>query len=489
MENNQEPQHRQPEDREMPQDTELLKTENTGEELPETEEDSSGQVFFRSVRAKAVKILSRFERSDSYLDKLMEHELADSELNSLDKSLLTELVNGVIRWKGKLDWVLTGFYFGDYQKNLNLVKNAMRVALYQIQFLDKIPLYAAVNEAVELVKKLQGEKTAGMVNGVLRNIARNLEGVRYPVKEEDLVYYYSVIYSHPRWMVKRWLDRYGEADTERLLQRNNLRPHVPIRVNMLKSTPHEVLDYLHNNNIYHYQSFFLENSITIKAPNRSVTSLDLFRDGKITVQDTSASLATMLAAPAEGQTVVDLCAAPGGKSFYMAEMMKNNGRIIAIDKYDSKLALIREGADRLGITCIETLAGDSEEMAIEAVPDIIFADVPCSGLGTLSKKPDIKWKREREDIVQLTAIQKRILENAARYVRKGGAVVYSTCTIEPEENEEIVTGFLQAHPEFELDPADKYLPQNVCSDGYMRLLPHIHKIDGAFAARLRRKED
>lgn len=324
-------------DRELPSESLPVTISQPQADMPEPEEELAGQVFFKSVRAKAVKILSRFERSDSYLDKLMEHELEDSDLSFLDKSLLTELVNGVIRWRGKLDWVLTGFYFGDYQKNLNIVKNAMRVALYQIQFLDKIPLYASVNEAVELVKRLQGEKTAGMVNGVLRNIARNLEVVRYPLKEDDVVYYYSVIYSHPRWMVKRWLDRFGESDTEKLLQRNNLRPHIPIRINMLKYSPRDFLFYLRENNIYHYHSQFSDNSFNIKVPGRSIFSMEQFREGKITVQDTSATLATKLAAPLPGQTVLDLCAAPGGKSFYLAELMNDEGRVIAIDKYPSKL--------------------------------------------------------------------------------------------------------------------------------------------------------
>lgn len=475
-------------DSEMPSESLPVPIAESHGDISEPEEEMGGQVFFNSVRAKAVKILSRFERSDSYLDKLMEHELEDSELSFLDKSLLTELVNGVIRWRGKLDWVLTGFYFGDYQKNLNIVKNAMRVALYQIQFLDKIPLYASVNEAVELVKRLQGEKTAGMVNGVLRNIARNLEGVRYPVKEEDIVYYYSVIYSHPRWMVKRWLDRFGESETEKLLQRNNLRPHVPVRINMLKYSPRDFLFYLRENNIYHYHSQFSENSFNIKVPGRSVFSMELFQEGKITVQDTSATLATRLAAPVAGHTVLDLCAAPGGKSFYLAELMNDSGRVIAIDKYPSKLNFINKGAERLGLKSIETIAGDSEEISLEVQPDIVFADVPCSGLGTLSKKPDIKWKREREDITQLAEIQTKILENASNYIKPGGVIIYSTCTIETEENEDIINEFLKRHPEFELDPAEKYLPEAVCEDGYMKTLPHIHKIDGAFAARLVRKK-
>ncbi len=452
------------------------------------EQDEAGSIF-KSARAKAIKILSRFERSDSYIDKLLDSELNTDNLNRFDKSLLTEIVNGVIRWKNKIDWVLTGFYHGDYQKCLNVVKNSMRVALYQIQYLDKIPLHAAIYESVEIVKRIQGEKTAGIVNGVLRNIARNLEIIRYPVKDDDIVYYYSIIYSHPRWMVKRWLQRFGEENTEKLLQRNNLRPYLALRVNLLKSGTNEIENILRDLNIYYYQCRFSQENYYLKTPHRGISSMEIFQNGKITIQDASASLAVKLASPVEGQSVVDLCAAPGGKSFYMAEMMKNKGKVIAIDKYDHKLNLISNGAQRLGLTCIETLAGDSSEIKLEEKADLVFADVPCSGLGTLSKKPDIKWKREREDIINLAEIQRSILDNAADMVKPGGVIVYSTCTIEPEENEDNVNWFLDKHPEFELDPAEKYLPAEVCKNGFFATFPHVHKIDGAFAARLVKKED
>lgn len=436
------------------------------------------------ARASAIRILSRFERSDSYIDKLIDSEIRNNNFNDLDKSLLTELVNGVIRWRGKLDWVLVGFYQGDFLKCLNIVKNAMRVALYQILFLDKIPTYAAINESVEIVKRIQGEKAAGIVNGVLRNIARNLENIRYPEREEDIAYYFMIMYSHPRWMVRRWLEGFGEKETENLLITNNRRAYIPLRVNLLKSSKIEVDKDLTNNEILYYHSPYFENTFIVKFLKKSVTNLEIYQKGFVTVQDPSASLALKLALAKPGNRVIDLCSAPGGKSFFLAEQMNNQGYILALDKYKFKLKQIEEGAERLGIKIISTLGADARTYETSEKFDIVIADVPCSGTGTISKKPEIKWKREREDITDLVKIQRDILSNSVNLVKEGGVIIYSTCSIEPEENFENIEWFLREHTNFRLDPAEKYLPEKVCKDGYLQTFPHIHYIDGAFSARL-----
>lgn len=443
--------------------------------------------FMTKVRATAIKILNRFERSDSYLDVLLDKAIRENDFNELDRSLLTELVYGVIRWKAKLDYVLVGFYFGDYLKCLNVVKNAMRIALYQIMFLDKIPLFAAVNESVEYVKYIQGEKTAGIVNAVLRNIARNIDNIRYPDREEDIIYYLSVMYSYPRWIVKRWLDRYGETEAEKMLFSSNRRPYVTIRVNTFKTNTEFVIGELKKMNVQFFVSPYLPDSIVIRNPKFNILTSNLFNDGYVTIQDTSASLVSALVAPKEGQLIYDLCAAPGGKSFYLAEMMKNTGKIIALDKYPSKLRFIEEGSKRLGLTNIITQSGDAQEIRFDEPADIVLVDVPCSGLGTIAKNPDIKWKKEREDIYNLASLQKKILMNAAQNVKIDGALIYSTCTTEPEENEQNIEWFFSQFPNFVLDPAEKYLPEIVCDSGFLRTLPSKHHIDGAFAARLIRK--
>jgi 16S rRNA (cytosine967-C5)-methyltransferase len=396
--------------------------------------------FFSGVRAAAIRILSRFERSDAYLDKLIERELSNGELSAKDRALLTELINGVIRWRWKLDWGLTGFYHGDYLKCLNIVKNAMRVAFYQIMFLKKIPDYAAINESVEVVKKLQGEKTAGIVNGVLRNLARNLDNIRYPKRDNDPIYYLSVMESHPRWLVRRWVDQFGEESAEVILQANNRRPYVPVRINTLQTTAEEVEAFFHEEDLRYIKSEYTDRSYILKSPRMDITQTELFKSGKITIQDPSATMAAMLAQPKPGMNVIDLCAAPGGKSFMLAEQMQNDGNVVAIDKYESKLRFIESGKQRMGYDIITPFAADAENLVIENPADLIFADVPCSGLGTLSKKPDIKWKRERDDLYTLSKIQREIMSNAAKLLRSGGVFVYSTCTIEPEENMKMSIG-------------------------------------------------
>ncbi len=439
------------------------------------------------ARYVAVRILSRFERSDSYIDKLLAQELSHSGLIQKDKALLTELVNGVIRWKGSLDWVLTGFYHGEYQKCLNIVKNAMRVGLYQIMHLNRIPIHAAIDESVEIVKRIQGDKTAGIVNGVLRNISRNIDNIRYPNPEEDRVYYLAITKSHPKWMVKRWMEQFGRDFTEKMLDANNQRPPIIIRVNSSKTSPEEVIKLLKDKNVDHVQSQYLDSSISIKTQKANISSTELFTKGYITIQDTSASLAARLTNASPGNTIVDLCAAPGGKTFYMAELIKDEGKVISVEKYRSKIRFIKEGVDRMELKSVEMMRGDAREISFDENIDIVLADVPCSGLGTLSKKPDIKWKREPDDIKSLASLQRNIMANAAKMLRSGGVLVYSTCTIEKEENIENIEWFLSEHPEFEIDPAENYLPDGVCKDGFMQTFQHLHGMDGAFAARLVKK--
>jgi 16S rRNA (cytosine967-C5)-methyltransferase len=451
------------------------------------EQEEQDLSYLNGARIAAVKILSRFERSDSYLDKLIYNELKKTKLSSVDTAFLYELVNGVIRWKEKLDYVLVGFYHGDYMKLLNIIKNALRVGLYQIMFLDKIPVHAAINESVEYIKKIQGERTANIANGVLRNIDRNVDNIRFPDKETDPIYHYSVVYSHPRWMVRRWEQRFSRAELEELLYINNKRPYVPIRVNTLLTNAADVIKVLVEHGLTYFISEYLPETIIVKNPKMDIGSLPIFKDGLVTIQDPSASMAAKLTNAKAGDFIIDTCAAPGGKSFYMAEMTGDDCKIISLDKYESKLRLIDENAERLKLKSIKTMVGDAESVTFSEKADIVLCDVPCSGLGTLSKKPDIKWKRDIDDIYILSGVQKRILQHASELVKPGGALVYSTCTIEPDENREIIDRFLKKNTDFELDPAEKFLPKEVCNNGCMETYLHRHFIDGAFAARMIKK--
>ena len=438
------------------------------------------------MRGVAVRLLNRVERSDSYLDRVLDAELRSPELNDLDKGLLTELVHGVLRWQNKLDWVLNGFSHGNFQKSEVNIKNTLRVALYQILFLDRIPHAAAVNEAVELIKRVRGEKVGGLVNAVLRNIIRNLGGIRFPDPNEDYVQYLSVMYSHPHWMVKRWVKRFGPEDTQKLLVANNERPSLSLRINKLKAQPGEFLTMLDQQHIQYTGSAHIDFFVRVKSLTR-IGQMELFRRGFFTIQDESAVLPCLMLAPQPGERVIDLCAAPGGKTTAMAEMMRNEGEVVAIDKYEMKLSFIKAACDRLGLHNVKLLAVDASTLDSEQA-DKVLLDTPCSGLGVLAKKPDIKWKRDITDIIKLARMQKGLMENAARLVKPGGVLVYSTCTMEPEENIEVVMHFLAKHPEFTVENANSYASHAlVNTDGYVETFPHHHGMDGSFAVRLKKK--
>ena len=445
------------------------------------------KLLFHGVRGSAVKILNRVERTDAYLDKLLEAELRSEEINDLDKSLLTEIVNGVLRWQMKLDWVLNGFFHGNFTKAEVTVKNALRAALYQIMFLDKVPHHAAVNEAVEFVKRIRGEKAANLVNAVLRNIIRNIDGIHYPDVTIDAGQYLAVMYSHPLWVVRRWMNRFGYAETEKLLQSNNERPTLSLRINTSKITVEKFLELLTSQNVAFEKSKYLHNFIKTSSLS-NVSQTELFRRGYFSVQDESAGIACQLLTVKPGDRIIDLCSAPGGKTTFIGEMLHAEGEVVAIDKYSTRLNLVKASCERLGITNATILAADGVEFTTDPA-DKVLVDVPCSGLGILSKKPDVKLKRESEDIRDLVVLQKLLVENASTLVKNGGILVYSTCTIEPEENFGIIRSFLEHHPEFTVDSATQFVHQSlVNSDGYVETLPHKHGMDGSFSIRLKKSE-
>ncbi len=441
--------------------------------------------LYEGPRGTSVKILNRVDRSDAYLDRLIDAEFRSNEMNELDKALMNEIVTGVIRWRAKLDWVLTGFFHGNFTKAETNIKNALRVALYQILFLDKVPHSAAVNESVMFIKRLRGQKVGDLVNAVLRNILRNLENIRYPDAKEDQIQHLAVVESHPQWIVKRWVRRFGAEETKQLLESNNRRPDLTLRVNSLKIDFNYFLSKLSDHQVQFARSQALDFFVRVKHM-AGIGASEMFQQGFFVVQDESAGLAVRLLDPKPGERVLDLCSAPGGKTTYIGELMKNVGEIVAVDRYESRLNLVKSACHRLGLANVHFVTADASEVKT-APADKVLLDVPCSGLGVLAKKPDAKWKREPEDLEHLTAIQKSILENAADLVKPGGVVVYSTCTTEPEENYDLVKAFLAGHPEFSVESASSFVsPTLVHADGYVETFPHRHGMDGSFSIRLRR---
>ena len=446
-------------------------------------ESHSIRDLYQGVRGLAIKILNRIDRTDAYLERMLDNEMKSNELAGPDKALLYEIVHGVVRWQGRLDWILNGFYKGTFSKAIPNLKNALRVALYQILFLDRVPDYAAVNEVVEFVKKLQGQKPADLVNAVLRNIIRSKNSIRYPNPEEDLVGYLSAYYSHPSWMVKRYVARFSREETEKLLLINNEKPFLTLRINALKTKPEEFKSLLDAVNLKYRQGSYLPEFFKLMNLT-NITAWEYYGKGYFNIQDESAGLACRLLDVHEGLRVVDMCAAPGGKTAYIAALMHSRGEVVAIDRFESRLKLLQKNMDRLSVDCVRIVVADALEY--KSIPfDRVLVDVPCSGSGTLSKKPDIKWKKDIFDIRNMNELQLKLLKKAATLVKPGGVIVYSTCSMEPEENFEIVKKFLDENPDFSFESARGKFPDEIIDEnGCIQTLPHIHKMDGAFAAKI-----
>lgn len=449
-------------------------------------DDQQRERLYAGPRGTAVKILNRIDRSDAYLDKLLDAELRSDELNELDKGLMNEIVTGVVRWQMKLDWVLTGFFHGNFTKAETNIKNALRVALYQILFLDKVPQSAAVNEGVEFIKRMRGQKVADLVNAVLRNIIRNIENIRYPDPNEDRIRHLAVVESHPIWLVNKWVARFGYDEAQRLLAANNRRPDLTLRVNRLKIDFDYFLSQLNQHQVQYTRSMYLEYFVLVQHM-AGIGGSEMFRQGFFSVQDESGGLAVMLLDPKPGERIIDLCSAPGGKTTFIGELMKNAGEIVSIDRYETRLNLVKNSAQRLGIANAHFIVADATTIQVPPA-DKVLVDAPCSGLGVLAKKPDAKWRREPEDIRDLVKLQRSILENATTLVKPGGCLVYSTCTTEPEENLDLVRDFLANHQEFAIEPAGDAVPKEVIAgDGFIETFPHRQGMDGSFAVRLRKK--
>lgn len=442
--------------------------------------------LFTGVRGLAVKILNRIDRTDAYLDKLLDTEIKQSDFSGVDKALLFELVHGVMRMLNRIDWVLNGFYKGQFSKAIPNIKNSLRVALYQILFLEKIPDYAAVNEAVEFIKKAQGQKAADLTNAILRNIIRSKDSIRYPDRNEDIIAYFSVYYSHPVWLVKRWLNRYGEEFTEQLLIANNNKPNLNLRVNTLVTNKEELKSLLDKVELKYKEGLYLDDFIRM-ANLSNIADWEYFSKGYFSIQDESTGVPVNLLGVNPGDRVLDLCAAPGGKTAYIAAKMENKGEIVALDKYESRIKILQKNLGRLKVENVKFIETDALEYESTELFDKILLDAPCSGLGTLTKKPDLKWKRELLDLKKLTELQYKLLEKGGKLLKPGGYIVYSTCTIEPDENSEIVTKFLFENPGFVLESAKSIIDDKlVTEEGFVQAFPNIHGIDGSFSAKIKR---
>ncbi len=444
------------------------------------------------AREVALDVLIRVDEAGSYSNLELNHALRAAALGPADAGLATELVYGTIQRRHTLDVVIGRFVKAGGKKLQSWVLNLLRMSLYQIRFLDRIPDRAAVHEAVEIAKRRGHQGIASLVNGVLRNVLRQPEVWETP-PAGGLAARIAFAESHPEWLVRRWLSQYGERVTRAICESNNRPPHPSIRVNRLKISRDELLAHLSESFPQSEASPVSPYGIRLSGGHPAGT--DWFAQGFCTVQDESSMLVAPSLAVRPGMRVLDACAAPGGKTTHLAELMDNTGEIVACDVHPHKRNLIEETARRLGVTIIRTLVADAAELPHKGLGTFerILLDAPCTGFGVIRRKPDLKWNKREADIAEIASLQYRLLTQVSTMLAPGGLMVYSTCTIEPEENQRIVERFVAEHPEFALDgtlAAD--LPPTVrdtvdASRGFVQILPSHFDSDGFFIARLKRK--
>lgn len=436
-----------------------------------------------NAREIAYKVLLDIEKNNNYSNMAINKYFKDVKLSNQDRGLATEIIYGVIENKYYIDYMIDKLSKVKTNKMEIYVKTLLRMGVYQIMLLNSISDYAAVNETVNLAKK-KNSKVSGFINGILRNVIRQKEEIG-KVKTKDDIEYLAIKYSYDKWMIKNWIAHFGKEFTEELVEANNERPNIYLRTNTLKITRGELIEKLAEQNIKAEKVNVVEEAIKVEHL-KDIENNKLYKEGLFTVQDISSMLVGKVMNPKENSLILDVCSAPGGKTTHMATLMNNTGQVVSRDIYDHKLKLIKASANRLGLTNIDAQEFDGMKLDRESIAkfDYVLADVPCSGLGIIRRKPEIKYK-EKEEFRELPPIQKKILENAAKYVKVGGTLIYSTCTIQDNENINVVNEFLQKYKNFELAPIKEV---NVDLDnqekGYMKIYPNVHDMDGFFISKL-----
>lgn len=439
------------------------------------------------AREVALKIINDIFHNNAYANIALAREINRQKLSDQDRRFITELVYGTVKARATLDWMISHYINRPLDKIAPVILNILRMGMYQMFFLSKIPVSAACNQAVELTKKYGHTGTVKFVNAVLRNAGRTPEKIVYPDKQRNMTQFLALTYFHPEWMVARWLKRLGAEATEELCKINNLTPPLCLRTNTLKNTREELLAILESEGVVAEPSRWTAEGIVCHS-FPALSTLKSLREGLFQVQDESSMLVAHVLDPQPGEFVIDACGAPGGKSTHIGALMKNKGRIVSTDIHEHKLAITRENAERLGISTIETQALDATTIGSKYPDqaDRVLVDAPCSGLGVLRRKADSRWRKEKSMLQELPKLQSAILHSAADCVKVGGVLVYSTCTTEPEENQEVVEHFLQERQNFKLQNTGSFLPVSGHDADMVQLWPHVDHVDGFFIARLMR---
>ncbi|MEW8972767.1 MAG: 16S rRNA (cytosine(967)-C(5))-methyltransferase RsmB [Tissierellaceae bacterium] len=441
-------------------------------------------------REIAMKILIDINEKDAYSNIVINRHL-DKDIDSRDESFIREVVYGVLENKLYIDYIISKASKIKLKKIHYNILEILRIGIYQIVFMDRIPDSAAVNESVKLAKKYGHRGTIGYVNGMLRSIIRDKDGF-LNIDVKDKINYISIKYSHPKFMVERWAKEYGIGFTEDLCKKNNEVPSLNIRVNTLKISREDLRERLSQKGIKTKYGRYAYDCLIVENPQGIVDTHE-FKEGLFTIQDESSMLVSQVMNPRDGSLVLDVCAAPGGKSTHMGQIMENKGMIISRDIFQHKIQLIEDNARRLGVDIIKAEIFDALNRDIDLIDklDYCLLDAPCSGLGLIRRKPEIKWNRVEEDIKSLSDLQYRIIDNIKDYVKIGGILVYSTCTVEKEENILLIDRFIEENPGFKLiGIEDRFQNRDgldTLEHGYIQLFPNIHDTDGFFIAKMRKE--
>lgn len=434
----------------------------------------------KNARQIAFEALLKIHRDSAYSNLAVDAALKENaHLDDRDKAFVSNIVYGTLDRLILIDYNLSLYLNQPVKKLKPELHTILRMGVYQLLFMDKVPSRAAVNESVNLAKMNKSSFAASLVNAVLRRVADN--GVRLPDCAPDSPEYLSIKYSCPEWILSMWIDAYGVENAVALAEKALDAPPLVIRVNTLKTNTDDLILKLADEGVVAEKANGFENALVIKNSG-GVENLNAYREGLFHAQDFASQLCCKALDAKEGETVFDLCSAPGGKAFTIAESMNNTGCVRAFDIYQSRVDLIKNGAARLGLSNVYTYLSDASIFNENyGMADRVLCDVPCSGLGIIRRKPEIRFKN-RSDIDNLPDLQYRILCNAIRYLKDGGRLVYSTCTLNPKENSEVCDRFLAEHPDFSVINVFEDLSRYSHEDKYLTLMPHLHSTDGFFFA-------
>ncbi|MCU0546700.1 MAG: 16S rRNA (cytosine(967)-C(5))-methyltransferase [Oscillatoriaceae cyanobacterium Prado104] len=455
----------------------------------------------QNPRQIAFIALREVHRRGAFADAALDRAFGNSQLNELDRRLVTELVCGSIRRMRSLDFVIDKLAKKKSSQQPPELRTILHLGLYQLQYLTHIPPSAAVNTTVQLAKENGFSGLSSFVNGLLRQYIRltfptEADTGTPPLQEggfnalklpENPIERLGSIHSFPNWIIELWLEQIGETETEQLCQWFNQSPTIDLRINPLKSSIEQIETAFKSHNISTSRLPNLPQALRLNSSTGAIQNLPGYSEGWWTIQDSSAQLVTHLLAPQPGETIIDACAAPGGKTTHIAELMQDTGTIYACDKTANRLKRLKENAGRLQIKSIQIRTGDSRNFPeFVNLADRVLLDAPCSGLGTLHRRADARWHHTPANIQQQSQLQSELLANAATFVKSGGILVYATCTIHPLENEQVIRSFLANNPHWQIEPPTIDLPAAPSPEGWVKVWPHRHQMDGFFMVRLKR---